>query len=64
MPESRLKEQFFGASSANTSFGDEPAQGERKVCFILCGINLSPLFGFSKYTLHENKLKYFNCNDN
>ncbi|XP_044049790.1 serine/threonine-protein kinase WNK1-like isoform X2 [Siniperca chuatsi] len=25
VPESRLKEQFFGASSANTSFGDEPA---------------------------------------
>ncbi|XP_034442879.1 serine/threonine-protein kinase WNK1-like isoform X1 [Hippoglossus hippoglossus] len=25
VPESRLKEQFFGVSSANTSFGDEPA---------------------------------------
>ncbi|XP_041852567.1 serine/threonine-protein kinase WNK1-like isoform X2 [Melanotaenia boesemani] len=25
VPESRLKEQFFGDSSANTSFGDEPA---------------------------------------
>ncbi|XP_034735756.1 serine/threonine-protein kinase WNK1-like isoform X3 [Etheostoma cragini] len=25
VPESRLKEQFFGTSSANTSFGDEPA---------------------------------------
>ncbi|XP_068595010.1 serine/threonine-protein kinase WNK1 [Brachionichthys hirsutus] len=25
VPESRLREQFFGASSANTSFGDEPA---------------------------------------
>ncbi|XP_053282718.1 serine/threonine-protein kinase WNK1 isoform X2 [Pleuronectes platessa] len=24
VPESRLKEQFFGVSSANTSFGDEP----------------------------------------
>ncbi|XP_035798810.1 serine/threonine-protein kinase WNK1 isoform X2 [Amphiprion ocellaris] len=24
VPESRLKEQFFGGSSANTSFGDEP----------------------------------------
>ncbi|XP_070762891.1 serine/threonine-protein kinase WNK1-like [Enoplosus armatus] len=25
VPESRLKEQFFGTSSANTSFGEEPA---------------------------------------
>lgn len=38
VPESRLKEQFFGTPSANTSFGDEP--GERKVCFIPCEIKL------------------------
>lgn len=30
VPESRLKEQFFGNTSANTSFGDEPSLGEKK----------------------------------
>lgn len=43
VPESRLREQFFGGTSSNTSFGDEP--GERT--FILCRIKLSPLFGFN-----------------
>lgn len=29
VPESRLREQFFGAPSANTSFGDESSQGNK-----------------------------------
>ncbi|XP_054476793.1 serine/threonine-protein kinase WNK1-like [Anoplopoma fimbria] len=35
VPESRLKDQFFGGSSTNTSFGDEPAP------FLPLGLSLS-----------------------
>ena len=37
MPESRLKEQFFGAPSANTSFSDE--QGERTFVLLPVEVN-------------------------
>uniref|UniRef100_G3PEH8 non-specific serine/threonine protein kinase n=1 Tax=Gasterosteus aculeatus aculeatus TaxID=481459 RepID=G3PEH8_GASAC len=39
VPESRLREQFFGGSSANTSFGDEPGS-KREVCFTSRGLTL------------------------
>lgn len=44
VPESRLKEQFFGASSANTSMGDESSPGQRIVCFISCLVSQSNTF--------------------
>uniref|UniRef100_A0AAQ4NS60 non-specific serine/threonine protein kinase n=1 Tax=Gasterosteus aculeatus aculeatus TaxID=481459 RepID=A0AAQ4NS60_GASAC len=41
VPESRLREQFFGGSSANTSFGDEPGS-KREVCLSTpLGLSLS-----------------------
>ncbi|XP_074534367.1 serine/threonine-protein kinase WNK1-like isoform X2 [Halichoeres trimaculatus] len=55
VPESRLKEQFFGAPSANTSFGDEPAPAAPSMTL---GLSLSAPSGILQQAFSKMKQEH------